>query len=115
MNDASAAFPLRIEQLEFRRKEIYTAYTVFCEYLRGEVAELETTDGRVIHDSWRMTDKETNRGPIQYFSDVTLIGHSFGGCTMVSFGIYILETTPNPRCSFPSCLRRHHRGMNIYL
>ena len=96
MNDASAAFPLRIEQLEFRRKEIYTAYTVFCEYMGGKAVELETTDGSRIHDSWRMADKETHRGPIKYFSDVTLIGHSFGGCTMVSLAFINLKTTSNP-------------------
>jgi len=103
LNDASAAFPLRIEQLEFRRKEIYTAYTVFCEYMRGEVAELETTDGSEIHNSWRMVDKETNGGPTKYFSDVTLIGHSFGGCTMVrGLAFIIWKRLRTPAAAFHS-------------
>ncbi|KAK2466113.1 hypothetical protein APHAL10511_001755 [Amanita phalloides] len=80
---APMPFALRAKQLEFRRKEIYTAYNTFHKFLRGEKTELETIDGRIIHNSWRIIDNDAQTSPVRC-EDVTLMGHSFGGCTVLS-------------------------------
>ncbi|KAF8631576.1 hypothetical protein AX15_002327 [Amanita polypyramis BW_CC] len=84
-------FPLRLEQLDYRRQELYTVYNTFCDFLKGEeFSELVTLEGAAIHDSWISMDSETNQSPVKYYEDVTLMGHSFGGCTVLS----VLSTSP---------------------
>lgn len=87
-----APYPLRVEQLEFRHDEIYIVYRTFSDFLgRAERSvELATIDGSKIHDSWTMMDDETGFSPVKHCEDVTLAGHSFGGCTVLS----ILSTKP---------------------
>ncbi|KAF8639716.1 hypothetical protein AX17_000978 [Amanita inopinata Kibby_2008] len=87
-------FPLRADQLELRRQEIYTTYSKFCSFLKGEPsAELETIDGGEIDkSSWSAIDDSTQSCPVKVHEDITLAGHSFGGCTTLS----ILSTKPPP-------------------
>ncbi|KIL70181.1 hypothetical protein M378DRAFT_183750 [Amanita muscaria Koide BX008] len=91
-NTEQAPYPLRVEQLEFRHDEIYIVYRTFSDFLgRAERSvELTTIDGSEIHDSWTMMDDETGFSPVKHCEDVTLAGHSFGGCTVLS----ILSTKP---------------------
>jgi platelet-activating factor acetylhydrolase len=75
----------RTEQLEFRLQEIYTAYEAFCSFVRKEPSvELSTIDDSVVPvESWSVVDPSSGKGPIRLSEDVTLAGHSFGGCTIV--------------------------------
>ncbi|KAG6869331.1 hypothetical protein C0993_000084 [Termitomyces sp. T159_Od127] len=75
--------PLRADQLEFRREEIYTAYRSFCDFLKDVLnSDLDTIDDQPIErSSWTSVCFDKN---------VTLAGHSFGGCTVLS----ILSSNP---------------------
>ncbi|KAG6831388.1 hypothetical protein H0H92_010990 [Tricholoma furcatifolium] len=86
--------PLRTDQLEFRRAEIYTAYQSFVHFLKNDCAsELYTIDNQPIDQtSWAYVDPVSNEGPICFDKNVVLAGHSFGGCTVLS----ILSSNPSP-------------------
>ncbi|KAG6903475.1 hypothetical protein C0995_005498 [Termitomyces sp. Mi166 len=94
-SDESAPLPLRTDQLEFRREEIYTAYQSFCNFLKNDSAsEIDAIDGQTIdRTSWTYVDPFSNKGSVSFDKNVTLAGHSFGGCTMLS----ILSSNPPPK------------------
>lgn len=72
---------LRTEQLEFRRHEIYLAYSAFLNLVQhGERGELDTLDGSEIEwKAWENVAKCDD--------GVLLTGHSFGGATIVSLSV----------------------------
>ncbi|KAF8195710.1 platelet-activating factor acetylhydrolase, isoform II-domain-containing protein [Mycena galopus ATCC 62051] len=80
--------PLRADQLEFRKHEVYRIYAAFSAFVRDGAA-LEAIDGtRVDLRSWTPAS-----GPaLVNCDDVALIGHSFGGCTALS----IVSSPPPP-------------------
>ncbi|KIY49364.1 hypothetical protein FISHEDRAFT_12236, partial [Fistulina hepatica ATCC 64428] len=76
--------PLRRDQLVMRGYEVYQTYKAFSALLENRAAEVEveTMDGHDIDPSWaRRCDKVPS---VKYDSDITLAGHSFGGCTVYS-------------------------------
>ena len=78
-------FQLRAEQLTFRAHEINIAYERFCQWIKKENLEFETVDGvEIDHDSWSALDNLSNLPPVRFDNNVGLVGHSFGGCTIVS-------------------------------
>ncbi|GLB33971.1 putative platelet-activating factor acetylhydrolase, isoform II [Lyophyllum shimeji] len=87
-----APLPLRTDQLEFRREEIYTAYKTFRDFLQNDCSsELEAIDNSQIdYNSWSCIDPASGKRPVCFDTNVTLAGHSFGGCTVLS----ILSTHP---------------------
>ncbi|KAG5633990.1 hypothetical protein H0H81_004006, partial [Sphagnurus paluster] len=88
----ASPLPLRTDQLEFRREEIYMAYQVFCQFLQNNPSELDTIDNSQIdYTSWTSVDP-SGKGPICFDANITLAGHSFGGCTVLS----ILSSNPPP-------------------
>ncbi|KAF5387725.1 hypothetical protein D9615_000551 [Tricholomella constricta] len=96
VSDDPTPLPLRTDQLQFRREEIYTAYHTFSQFLQKEnncSSELETIDNSQIdYNSWSFVNPVSGRGPVCFDANVTLAGHSFGGCTVLS----ILSTNPPP-------------------
>ncbi|KAG7449029.1 uncharacterized protein BT62DRAFT_887202 [Guyanagaster necrorhizus] len=80
-------YPLRTDQLAFRQHEVYLTHSIFSSLVRNdENLLLETIDGSAIDwDSWSARDDEAET--VQCSENVTLAGHSFGGCTM----FYILS------------------------
>ncbi|KAJ6598884.1 platelet-activating factor acetylhydrolase, isoform II-domain-containing protein [Mycena vulgaris] len=78
--DAPSALPLRVDQLVFRQHEVHRIYAAFCALVRDGVA-LEAVDAVDVDlGSW-----VSAAGPaLVDCDDVTLAGHSFGGCTMLS-------------------------------
>ncbi|KAG6833917.1 hypothetical protein H0H87_007928 [Tephrocybe sp. NHM501043] len=86
--------PLRVDQLELRREEIYTTYRSFSHFLKNDcTSELETIDHQPLDlTSWAFVDPESRKGPVCFDKNVTLAGHSFGGCTVLS----ILSSNPPP-------------------
>ncbi|KAJ7283996.1 platelet-activating factor acetylhydrolase, isoform II-domain-containing protein [Mycena rebaudengoi] len=70
-------FRIRTEQLAFRQHEIYLIYSAFCALVQKGV-KLDEVDGADIDlTSW------SSNAPV-ICDDVTLAGHSFGGCTLLS-------------------------------
>ncbi|KAK0191153.1 platelet-activating factor acetylhydrolase, isoform II-domain-containing protein [Armillaria mellea] len=91
-------YPLRTEQLTFRKHEVYLAYSAFSSLVRkDENLLLETIDGSTINwDSWSTNDDEVDT--VQCIENITLAGHSFGGGTMVGgfqvfFRVYSTDST----------------------
>ncbi|KAL0949350.1 hypothetical protein HGRIS_009420 [Hohenbuehelia grisea] len=84
--------PLRAQQLAFRHHEIYIAYTAFQELVtKGHGKHsLETVDNTPIDWASWSADAGSKSPPIRCDRDVTLSGHSFGGCTVFS----LLSTKP---------------------
>jgi len=80
-------FTFRAEQLEFRRREIYLAYSAFRKLvLTGERGDLRTLDDSLIDwESWA-------GGLVQCDEGVSLVGHSFGGATVFS-----ILSEPSPK------------------
>lgn len=79
------AFALRTEQLEFRNQEIYIAYQAFSRFIENDSSlELETIDNSMIDREIWSSSSPSSRGPVLCSENVTLAGHSFGGCTVVS-------------------------------
>jgi platelet-activating factor acetylhydrolase len=72
-------FAFRAEQLEFRQHEIYLAYSAFRRLvLTGERGDLRSVDESPL-------DWESWTGDwVRCDEDVSLVGHSFGGATLVS-------------------------------
>ncbi|KAG6854880.1 hypothetical protein C0991_012070 [Blastosporella zonata] len=91
-SEDTTSLPLRTDQLEFRREEIYTVYQSFGHFLKNDCAsELETIDKTPINQtSWAFVDPISGKGPVCFDENVTLAGHSFGGCTVLS----ILSSNP---------------------
>lgn len=83
-SDAGAT-AFRNDQLTFRRQEIYLAYSAFRSTIEsghhtnnsGQKLELQTIDESQI--DWESWSKN-----VKCESDVALVGHSFGGATVVS-------------------------------
>jgi platelet-activating factor acetylhydrolase len=80
--------PFRKDQLIFRRHEIYLAYSAFSSFVGNghntENSGLQTIDGSQVNlESWfRRTSGDLPR--VRCDADVALVGHSFGGATVVS-------------------------------
>lgn len=76
--------PLRGHQLTFRRHEIYTTYSAFSRLLQNDFdLELDTMDGSAYpRKSW-VQSNVSGKPSVNFASDITLAGHSFGGCTVV--------------------------------
>jgi len=72
-------FAFRAEQLEFRKHEIYLAYSAFRKLvMTGERGDLRSMDELLL-------DWESWTGDwVRYDESVSLVGHSFGGATIVS-------------------------------
>ncbi|KAK0224629.1 platelet-activating factor acetylhydrolase, isoform II-domain-containing protein [Armillaria nabsnona] len=83
-------FPLRKDQLTFRKHEVYLAHSAFSSLVRkDEDLLLETIDGSAIDwDSWWA--HESGPEPVQCVENITFSGHSFGGCTT----FHIISTEP---------------------
>jgi len=67
-----------MDQLEFRLHELYRTYQLFSSFVEDSSPDLK------VHDdgSWRKK--------VRYSEDVRFAGHSFGGCTVVSFSFLFL-------------------------
>jgi len=85
MDKETYPFPLRNEQLDFRHHEVNITYTTFCRLIRNDpTLELETIDGSSFDkNSWVNLEKN-GEDKVKCSEGVTLAGHSFGGCTVVS-------------------------------
>jgi hypothetical protein len=74
--------PFRSDQLELRRHEIYQTYTAFRQLICGiqkdavPNSKLQTIDG--VHIDWASW-----QGAVNCDENVSLVGHSFGGATLV--------------------------------
>jgi platelet-activating factor acetylhydrolase len=79
-------FAFREEQLEFRKHEIYLAYSAFRRLvLTGERGDLRSVDESPL-------DWESWTGDwVRCDEDVSLVGHSFGGATLVSSLLFHLS------------------------
>ncbi|KAK0206350.1 platelet-activating factor acetylhydrolase, isoform II-domain-containing protein [Desarmillaria ectypa] len=84
---SDSLYPLRKDQLTFRKHEVYLAHSVFSSLVRkDENLLLETLDGSAIDwDSWSVHEEAET---VQCIENITLAGHSFGGCTI----FYVLST-----------------------
>jgi platelet-activating factor acetylhydrolase len=68
---------LRVEQLEFRRLEVYEVFKAFRDIASGEETDVHLLNGGHIDGtSWR--------GRVNCNDGVVFAGHSFGGCTLLS-------------------------------
>lgn len=97
-------FAIRLDQLVFRRLEIYLTYLHFKDLIHATAntlpndfpaGEIHTVDGpwnldwdrrskdRDFWASW-MTETASANPKVKCTSDITLIGHSFGGATVLS-------------------------------
>ncbi|RDB22670.1 Platelet-activating factor acetylhydrolase 2 [Hypsizygus marmoreus] len=78
--------PLRTDQLAFRRQEIHIAYQTFCRFLQHDPSlEFEAVDEcEIDKKTWTEIDSVSGQGPVCYDENVSLAGHSFGGCTVLS-------------------------------
>jgi hypothetical protein len=83
-------FPLRVDQLTFRQHEIYLAYDTFKQLVSGE--KHEVIDGSMEGIDWKSWSRKhplSGKGPVRY-EEVALLGHSFGGATMVNVSEKVL-------------------------
>lgn len=78
-HDLDAETPLRIEQLAFRSHEIYLAFAAFRKF----VEECDEMHLRVL-DADENIDKESWRNAVNCKENIAIMGHSFGGTTVVS-------------------------------
>ncbi|KAK7061916.1 SCF E3 ubiquitin ligase complex F-box protein GrrA [Favolaschia claudopus] len=83
--------PLRVDQLVFRQQEVYRIYEAFCALVRDGVALKELDGGSVDLKSWINKSGK----PLVNCEDVALVGHSFGGCTVLS-----ILSSPPPSSEF---------------
>ncbi|KAJ7044522.1 platelet-activating factor acetylhydrolase, isoform II-domain-containing protein [Mycena alexandri] len=87
--------PLRADQLVFRQHEVYRTYAAFCALVRESVL-LEALDGAEEGlRSW--LPAATDGRALVNCDDVALVGHSFGGCTVLS----VLSSAP-PSSAYPA-------------
>ncbi|PPQ65961.1 hypothetical protein CVT26_010723 [Gymnopilus dilepis] len=92
-NDAKAAhpIPLRGEQLAFRRHEIYIGYSTICRLLENDpTLELTVIDDTPFDKGSWLARNDFDQPIVRYSDGVSLTGHSFGGCTVLS----LLSTRP---------------------
>ncbi|KAK0234052.1 platelet-activating factor acetylhydrolase, isoform II-domain-containing protein, partial [Armillaria fumosa] len=89
-------YPLRKDQLTFRKHEVYLAHSAFSSLVRkDENLLLETIDGSAIDwASW--WTHENGSEPVHCVENVTFAGHSFGGCTT-----FHIITTEHPEWATP--------------
>lgn len=85
-----STIPFRSDQLTFRRHEVYLAYSAFRSFIKHghdeagqESPQLQSIDGNQI--DWESWSKRVNCD-----NDVALVGHSFGGATVVSYHTRVL-------------------------
>lgn len=71
--------PLRVDQLTIRQHEIYTAYA-------GMATLASSTEVANVSIRFGNEEKVWTNAPIN-LNDICLAGHSFGGCTMVSYKV----------------------------
>jgi hypothetical protein len=88
VDDLEATMPLRVDQLEFRRQEIFNAYNSFREFIRSPSSEHGLYR---IDDNERACDLDINfceswKDAVEVDKDVSITGHSFGAATLVSRG-----------------------------
>ncbi|KAK0468154.1 platelet-activating factor acetylhydrolase, isoform II-domain-containing protein [Desarmillaria tabescens] len=93
---SDSLYPLRRDQLMLRKHEVYLAHSVFSSLIRkDENLLLETIDGTAIDwDSWWAREDEAET--VQCMENITLAGHSFGGCT-----IFHILSTEHPEWAAP--------------
>ncbi|KAK0473074.1 platelet-activating factor acetylhydrolase, isoform II-domain-containing protein [Armillaria novae-zelandiae] len=89
-------YPLKKDQLTFRKHEAYLAHSAFSSLVRKDMhLSLETIDSSAIDwDSWWA--HENGSEPVQCVENVTFAGHSFGGCTT-----FHIVTTERPKWAAP--------------
>lgn len=76
--------PLRGQQLAFRHEEVYITYSTFIRFIQGDpTLQFDTIDSSS-YDRQSWTASNEGLPLVKYDSDVSLTGHSFGGCTVVS-------------------------------
>jgi len=99
-------FAFRAEQLEFRKHEIYFAYSAFRNLvLTGERGDLRTIDESPLDwESWTGDWVQCDEG-------VSLMGHSFGGATVFS----MLSEPPPKREDVPSIPVSHGLVLDPWL
>ncbi|OCH92195.1 hypothetical protein OBBRIDRAFT_727394 [Obba rivulosa] len=79
------SFALRLDQLQFRRLEIYLIYKYFSEFINTRIQEdidgpqKQASEG-AFWKSW-LSDQFPK---VQYTENLSLVGHSFGGATILS-------------------------------
>ncbi|KAJ6539521.1 platelet-activating factor acetylhydrolase, isoform II-domain-containing protein [Mycena capillaripes] len=91
-SDTPRLFPLRADQLVFRQHEVYRIYAAFCAMVRDGVAMKAIDGAEVDLQSWLPPSGLA----LVNCDDVALVGHSFGGCTVLS----ILSSAP-PSNEYP--------------
>jgi len=85
-SDPGITMPLRLDQLDLRRKEVFNAYNIFRMFIRNPSSE---------HGLYRIDDNarackldvnfcEDWKDAVQVDGDVSFTGHSFGGATLLS-------------------------------
>lgn len=87
----SGTLPFRTDQLLFRRHEIYLAYSALSSLVKHshtpeipEIPRLQTIDGSNIQwESWFKSRPE-DLPLVDCDDNIALVGHSFGGATVVS-------------------------------
>lgn len=68
----------------FRREEVYITYSTFIRFMQEDsTLEFDTIDSST-YDRKSWTSTNDGLPLVKYDSDVSLTGHSFGGCTVVS-------------------------------
>ncbi|KAI0065816.1 hypothetical protein BV25DRAFT_1978722 [Artomyces pyxidatus] len=106
-NSSDSRFALRAEQLEFRRREIYFAYSAIRDLaLKGERGALQTVDDTPL-DWTHWTGGEW----VRCDEKVSIIGHSFGGATVFS----ILSNTRPEEDNFPHIPVSHALALDPWL
>ncbi|KAF5322885.1 hypothetical protein D9619_000626 [Psilocybe cf. subviscida] len=76
--------PLRGQQLAFRHEEVYITYSTFIRFMQGDpTLQFDTIDSSS-YDRQSWTASNEGLPLVKYDSDVSLTGHSFGGCTVLS-------------------------------
>jgi platelet-activating factor acetylhydrolase len=105
--------PLRADQLAFRHQEIHIAYQAFCRFIQNDCTlELEGIDEVELNkQSW---SRHSGKGPVCCTENVTLAGHSFGGCTMVCFCCRLMVFVITEIYSYPYFQQNPHQVMNLY-
>ncbi|KAG8901298.1 hypothetical protein FRB99_005413 [Tulasnella sp. 403] len=73
----NSIYPLRVEQLEFRRTEVYEVLKAFTDAVNGNHEAVEVQNAPEF--SWNDW-----KGRVECERDVILAGHSFGSATMMS-------------------------------
>jgi hypothetical protein len=106
--------PLRANQLVFRRHEIYIAYQAFCRFIENdrdlELGIMDEVD--IDKSSWTGLDVDSGKPPVCCTADVALMGHSFGGCTVVCLCRFLYMVSVITVVSYPYFQQNPHQVMN---